>query len=962
MPRRGVSTDRRSASGPCGEGLTGRCFRVILVPGERASRSASGRPQAQSPVRRTGRADRLSPRKVRGMSQGSHRAALLTTKLFIPPPRPNLVSRPRLVERLEEGLCLDHRLTLVSATAGFGKTTLLSEWLHHLDRPAAWLSLDDEDNDPVRFLTYLVATLQKVDLNIGQALQGQPGSSPGSEVQSVLASLINDLATTDTALVLVLDDLHTIQNEAIHDALNALVEHQPPALHLVLASRVDPPLPLARLRARGQMTEIRDQDLRFTVQEATQFLNQGMGLGLSEPAISTLEERTEGWIAGLQMAALALRGASTANRQRGEEVANFIETFRGTHRYILDYLVEEVLSQQPLAVQEFLVQTSILERMTGPLCDAVRLGAPAAHGEAAGLAVLAQLEQANLFLMPLDTERRWYRTHHLFADLLRSTLRQTRSPDEIRMLHRRASQWHQDHGLLEEAVRHAIAAQDFERAATIIEANIATVMSRSEPPVLLHWIEKLPQDLLRSRPWIEIYRAWTMSLSGESDQAERLLQEVEARVEPDTPQAPELLGSIGAIRTFLANLRGDGDRVIELAHAAEALLPDEHLNARAMIAYALADTYFARDEMEGAKRATREMMRVGEKAGRLLMTVPALCDLASIKQVEGQLHQAYELLSRARQGMLEREGLNSRVRCPYEIGLASLLYEWNQLDAAYEHVMAGIDYGQRFNVFSHLVSGSLTLMRVFQARGQVQDARDALRRAEQTVARHRVRLAAAIDLKTARVRHYLALGDLETAVKLAEDCRGPSELERLAWARLHLAQGRPDEALHLLERQKTAADAGGRTGRLIEILGLTAVTLETVGHYDTALQTLAEALRLASPEGHVRTFLDLGEPIGELLRKAVAHGLAPDYAASLLATHETDQGPSPSLETLADPLTERELEVLRLLSAGLSNKEIANTLIIAPSTVKQHLKNLYSKLDVHSRTQAVARGQELRLL
>jgi len=345
-----------------------------------------------------------------------------------------------------------------------------------------------------------------------------------------------------------------------------------------------------------------------------------------------------------------------------------------------------------------------------------------------------------------------------------------------------------------------------------------------------------------------------------------------------------------------------------------------------------------------------------------LMTVPALCDLASTKQVEGQLHEAHELLGRARQRMREREGLNSRVRCPYEVGLAGLLYEWNQLEAAHEHARAGIEYSQRFNVFSHLVSGSLILMQLLQAQGQVQGALDALRVAEQTVERHRVRLASTIELRTARVREYLALGDVETAARLAEDCRGPSDLEHLAWARLHLAQGRPDEAFHLLDRQRSAAEAGGRMGRLIEILGLQAVSLEALGRHDSALHTLAEAFRLARPEGYVRTFLDLGEPVGELLQRATAQGLTRDYASSLLAAAKTGLPSSPGPQRLADPLTEREIEVLRLLAAGLSNKEIAGTLIIAPSTVKQHLKNLYSKLDAHSRTQAVAQGQELGLL
>ena len=386
-------------------------------------------------------------------------------------------------------------------------------------------------------------------------------------------------------------------------------------------------------------------------------------------------------------------------------------------------------------------------------------------------AILAQLERTNLFVMPLDDERRWYRYHHLFADLLKSTLRQRRSAEEIRELHRRASRWHQGEGSLEEAMIHAMAAQDFERAASMIDENIVSMLSRSEAPVLLGWIEKLPEQIVRGRPWIDVYRANTLALSGRLEQVDPLLEDVEKRIEPGTPRASELLGHIAAIRAYTANLRGDAERVIEMAALAERYLPEEHLNARGMAAYALADTYFAGDDMDGASQASLKMLRVGEKAGRLLMVVTALCDLAATKKVQGQLHQAEELYDRARQWMVERNGLDSRVRCPYEVGLADLLREWNQLDAAHEHAVTGIEYCRRFGVYSLLVSGYVTLMRVLQARGDVEGALDALGNAEQIMQTHHVRLATRIELKTARVVQWLAVGDIGDGKPLGRGVR-----------------------------------------------------------------------------------------------------------------------------------------------------------------------------------------------
>jgi LuxR family maltose regulon positive regulatory protein len=887
---------------------------------------------------------------------------LLATKLYIPPRRPGLVPRPRLMARLDEALRLQHRLTLVSAKAGTGKTTLVSEWLQGQERPAQWLSLDGSDNDPWRFLSYLLAALHQLGMKSEPSRLETPQLPPA---EALVAELINQVAASAMPFLLVLDDYHLIQNEWVHQAVGFLSEHQPPDMHLVLITRVDPPLPLARLRGRGQITELRDHDLRFTAEESARFL-QAMGLDLPAEAVSTLERRTEGWIVGLQMAAISMR-----SRKQAGDLNAFLEAFGGTNRYVLDYLTEEVLNQQPPAIQDFVIETSILSRMCAELCDAVRTPGDAGHSQA----ILAQLERSNLFVTSLDDERRWYRYHHLFADLVHSTLKQRRSAEQVRELHRRASQWHQAHGSLEEAMIHTMAAQDFERAASMIDENVVSMLSHSEAPVLLGWIEKLPEPIVRGRPWLDIYRAYTLALSGRPDEAEPLIEGVEKRIEPDTPRAAEYMGTIAAIRAYTANLWGEPDRVIELAELAEKQLPEEHLIARGMVNYALAVTYWANDEMDSAIKASLKMFEIGKRLDRLLITVTALCDVASAKKVQGQLRQAQEYYDRAHRWLVERNGLDSRVRCVYEVGWADSLLQWNRLDAAYEHAVTGIEYCQRFGAPSEMTWGYVTLMRVLQAWGDSEGALDALYDAEQVLQAHRVRQALRVEIETKRVALWLAVGDIDTARRWAACCSGGSEREQIALARLSLAEGRASDASHLLERQRALAEAGGRNGRLIEIVGLQALALEAQDRPEEASAALFRAISLGRPEGYMRVFLDQGWPLYELLeRSAASVPFAGDYVRDLLAAFHLEREAQrnrwaevPSLmptsaEALADPLTEREMEVLHLLAEGLSNQEIGDRLVVAPSTVKQHLKNIYGKLDVHSRTQAVARGRELALL
>jgi LuxR family maltose regulon positive regulatory protein len=912
---------------------------------------------------------------------------LLRTKLYVPPRRPNQVLRPRLVTRMEDALRLRHRLTLVSAKAGSGKTTLVSDWLHQQERPATWLSLDANDNDPHRFFGYLIVALRQAKIEIGQAVLDQLEAPQLPQAEALVAELINAVATASTPFFLVLDDYHLIQNEWIHQVVAFLAGHQPPEMHVILITRVDPPLPLARLRGRGQVTEIRDGDLRFTAEEAAQFLNEVMELNLPAEAVSTLEQRTEGWIAGLQMAAISMQG-----RGKDSDLVAFVEAFGGTNRYILDYLLEEVLDQQAPAMKDFLIETSILERMCGDLCDAMRFGQAESQrdvkeaGVRSSQAILEQLERANLFVMPLDDERRWYRYHHLFADLLNSTLAELRSAAEIRELHRRASRWHQSDGSLEEAMLHAMAAQDFEVAASMIDENVVSMLSRSEAPVLLGWIDKLPDQIVRGRPWLDIYRAYTLALSGRPDEAEPLLEDVEKRIDPDTPREAEYMGYIAAIRSYTANLWGDTDRVIEMADLAEKYLPTDHLIARGMANYALAVTYWAGDDMDSAIKASQKMLEIGKRLDRLLMAVTALCDLASAKKAQGQLRQSQEYYDRARRWLVERNGLDSRVRCVYEVGWADSLLQGNQLDAAHEHAVTGIEYCQRFGAPSEMTWGYVTLMRVLQAWGDSEGALDALYDAEQVLQAHRVRQALRVELETKRVALWLAVGDIDMASRWAACCNGGSEREQIALARLSLAQGRASDAQHLLERQRALAEAGGRNGRLIEILGLQALALEAQNRPAEANEALCQVIALGRPEGYVRVFLDLGWPLYKLLgrsaERVTAAGtpgaastlLMGDYVHGLLDAFQQEREAQRSrvreavsrmprlAEAMVDPLTEREMEVLRLLAEGLSNKQIAERLIVAPSTVKQHLRNIYSKLDVHSRTQAVARGRELALL
>ena len=574
----------------------------------------------------------------------------------------------------------------------------------------------------------------------------------------------------------------------------------------------------------------------------------------------------------------------------------------------------------------------------------------------------------NLFVIPLDEERHWYRYHHLFADLLQSILRQRQSVEEIRGIHRRAGEWYQREGYLAEAMTHLLAAQDFERAADMIDENLmglVDVSLRNKAPLLLEWIEKLPQEIKRKRPWLDVHRANLLALSLVLEEVEPILDDVEERVQPDSPRVSDVLGHIAAVRAYTANLRGDTARALAMAELMKIYLPgEENLVARATAAYALEDTYFATDEMESASQALTDLLRIGEKTNQLMIIVPALSDLAAIQKVLGNLHQAENLYARAYQWLVESNGLDTRVRCSYEFGLAEILREQNQLDAAYEHAMTGIEVRKRQGGYN--VIGDLALMRVLQARGDTDGALQALHAAERAVQIYPFQLALMIEFKTARVIQWLAAGDVQMASLWAKECAGGSELEQITQARLELAQGHAIAAQQLLARQRSLAETGGRKGRLIEILALLAATLDEQGSSAEAQDALSQAIALAQPEGFMRVFLDLGEPIHKIFERLMRRENN-SYVRMLMKVFEQERdatsilAKSPSSGTI-DPLSARELEVLQLLAQGLSNKEIAGKLVVTPGTIKQHLKNICRKLDVHGRMQAVRRGQELKLL
>ncbi len=895
--------------------------------------------------------------------------SILATKLFIPLPRLKAVLRPRLVARLDAGLHqgqgFGRKLTLISAPAGFGKTTLVSEWLAGKVKdegppPAkvAWLSLDEGDNDPGRFLTYLIAALQTVFAGIGAGMLAALQSLQPPPTEAVLTALLNELVALPGNCILVLDDYHVIgarsdegtaADTSTDAAMTFLLEHLPPSLHLVIATREDPRLPLARLRGRGQLVELRAADLRFTPDEAASFLNQAMGLDLSADEIAALETRTEGWIAGLQLAALSMHGA--------EDIAGFIQSFTGSHRFVLDYLVEEVLGRQTAGVQAFLLRTAILDRMCGPLCDAVLEGLPQETG---GQATLEYLERANLFSVPLDGERHWYRYHHLFRDLLRQRLGQSLAPDEIAGYHIRASQWYEEHGLRFEAFRHATAAHDIERAERLIAEGGMPLHSLGVVTAILDWLNSLPKIVMDARPWLWVRSATSTLMAGRTTGVEEKLQAAEKAMPDGQPddQTRDLIGQIAAIRATLAVVCYQSEAALLEARRALEHLHADNVPFRSRATCALGTACQLQGDRIAARRAYVEALAIAQAGGNLYYTVMALTNLGRMQEADNQLQQAAETYRRSLELLSDQGPPNANEEY---LGLARLAYEWNDLEAAELHGQRSLQLARQYDrTVDRFILSEVLLARVKLARGEVAAAAAMLAETEQTVRRNNY-VQRLPDVAVVQVLVLLRQGDVAAAARLVQDHKLP-----LSQARVLLAQRQPAAAFAVLEPLRQQADARNWQDERLKVLVLQALAHQACGDEKQAARVLGEALALAEPGGFIRLFVDEGPPMAELLAKTKAEsGRMQEYIGHLLAAFGSQAERQPAtfdLQPLPEPLSPRELEILRLIDQGLSNREIGARLFLALDTVKGHNRRIFDKLQVQRRTEAIARARELGLL
>ncbi|MBN1179388.1 MAG: helix-turn-helix transcriptional regulator [Anaerolineae bacterium] len=908
---------------------------------------------------------------------------LLTTKLYMPPLRPNLVPRPHLAQRINAGIKAGHRLTLISAPAGFGKTTLLNEWAYHPETQrhtprVAWLSLDKSDDDPIRFWSYVLLALQTTyDALKTTAL---PSLTPESgDIESVIAQLINNVDGQKGPFVLVLDDFHRIETPSIHAALDFLLAHIPPQMHLIIASRVDPPLAISRLRGKGQLNELRARDLRFSAKEIATFFNQTMDLNVSKENVAALEARTEGWIAGLQLAAISMRG------QEEEYIDSFVAAFTGSHRYVLDYLTEEILQRQPEAVQTFLHQTAVLDRLSGPLCDAVT-------GQPDSQRVLEDLDRSNLFIVPLDNERRWYRYHHLFSELLRSRLQQLHA-EHVPELHRKASLWYAQNGLINEALEHALRANDVDRAVLLVEQNALTLLDHGELINLVGWLDALPKEAVAGRPWFCIARAWATAYAGQLDHVEPILAGTGHAADcgqaliADPAEREHVAGHVAAIRAYVAWIRGESESAIAFSNQALERLPETDCLARgiAKMTFGIANQQIGR--LTESVTALTEAVAISQIAGQTHVAALAVSALGYTFMLQGRLHQAAQVCRDALQRAETAEHHQWYLPATANIHttLGEILYEWNDLENGLRHTQYGNDLSKRWRQADSLAYTQINLakwlMVTDDAAGAFAVIQEA-RKAAVAVSGWFTDIVNGYELEL-----YLMQRNVVKAMQWLRQS-GMSPDDDIAFGKLgaytQMAEvfilaaaenlnGNLEVAHRLLARLLSISESMGIGSHVVRVLALQALAWQIDGQTALALQALERALTLAEPEGYVRTFVECGAPMQQLLYQATAKGIATTYVRGLLdAFDQVPPGlkkaassvqPGQSVpQDLVEPLSEREIEVLRLLSAGLSNKEIAQTLYIAVGTVKNHLRNVYGKLAVSSRTQAIAKAQEMQLI
>jgi LuxR family maltose regulon positive regulatory protein len=903
----------------------------------------------------------------------------LETKLRVPGGPRRIVARQRLAERLRRGT--ESKLTLLSAPPGFGKTTLLAAWLAETAgdrRSTAWLSLDAGDSRPASFWSHVIAALQAVVPGIGETSRSLLREPQPPPVETILAPLLNELGGVPTDIVLVLDDYHLVDAADIGMGMAFLLEHLPPRAHLVIAARADPGLPLGRLRARGELVEIRAADLRFTPDEAAAYLNEVMELELVAGDVAALEDRTEGWIAALQLAALSIRGRA--------DVAGFIAGFAGDDRYIVDYLAEEVLQRQPAHVRRFLLQTSILGRLSGPLCDAVT-------GEDGSRAILDTLDRGNLFVVPLDDRRQWYRYHQLFADVLRAHLADEQ-PDVVALLHRRASEWYAQTGEQAEAIRHALAAEDPERVGDLIERAVPALLRDRQDATVRGWLEALPVHMLTQRPVLSVLYAAVLLAGGELEGVERRLDDAErwltatgvgshdgsatgppGMIVADHDQLRSLPASIAVYRAVLAQIHGDRAATVRYARTVlDVAAEDDDLRRGAAMAL-LGLASWAGGDLEAAHRIYADGMARVQRAGSLSDAIGAAIALADIRLTQGRLRDALRTYEAAL-GLATQEGKPVvRAGADMHVGLADVLREQGELQAATGHLQASRALGEHVGFPHNRYRWHVVTARILEAAGDLDGALDALAEARRVAIPD---FNPDVQPISARVARVLARqGRLAEATAWARE-RGLSvddeltylrEFEHVTLARVLLAQtgadpagGAAREAVALLDRLLRAAEDGQRMGSVMEILVLQALAHRASHANAAAMGCLERALALAEPEGYVRMFLDEGAPMVALLKTVATGRPASAYVRSLLAASGGPTGRAILGPDLVEPPSERELDVLRLLATDLSGPDIARELVLSLNTVRSHTKSIYAKLGVNNRRAAVRRAEELDLL
>ena len=881
------------------------------------------------------------------------------TKLLIPPRRSDWVLRPRLLKLLDKGA--KRRLTVVSAPAGFGKTTLVTSWLHGLaskngrETRIAWLSLESDDNDLIRFLSCLIAALQTIDPGIGQTVISYFGAPRVPGLDHLMRLLINDLSALPGKNVLVLDDYHLIRNQELQSAVALFLELLPSQVHVVISTREEPMLSLPKLRAGREVTEIRLQDLRFTREETVAFLKRTMGLALSSDSARLLEDRTEGWVAGLQMAALSLRGR--IDRSGSDPISVLVDALGGGQRDIIDYLASEVLRQQPAEVRSFLQQTAILDRFNASLAEAVT-------GIEDGQSMLAQIERANLFLIPLDDRRNWYRYHHLFADFLRAEL----TPAEQTSLHSRASHWHEEHDSTSEAIKHALAARDYVAAVGLIRRGAQEANRDGQFGTMLGWVNALPEEVVRSHIDLLVHKGWTLFLRGEIVTGEAYAALAVQNQGPDDP--PFLRGMLLAFRAFLALQRGDPARAIGFAEEAIEQLKGTESYYRASALSYLGQAQRLVGERDKAIETLREAICVSQQINNHISRLAALGYLVVLLYQQGQLREALHLCEEAAREYSDSRGRPLPVAGLVHVTLGTLYYELNALERADEHLRTGISLCEQTWLAYPALLGHLTKARLHRVRGEMDATWETLvvakrlARATENPRYERLALAVTAELQ---LREGLVAKAAATLAELPPKAKARSKHENLVYARLLLGQKRPDAALELLKELEESARDEGRLGNLISVNLLQAMAHRAAGHFDSAIGTLKQAVDLAAPEGYQRVFLDERDAIESLLNQIDDSGSA--FLSSLLASfsavsHEDSESRpvSSSRMAMVEPLTRTQVSIIRLVAEGLSNRDIASRLSITAGTAKWHLSQIYSKLNVSSRTQALAQAKRAGLI